>query len=144
MAIVSHILDTKNGAHLQTITPEKSTYEALQMMAKYDIGAILVMDGETLVGVLTEREYARRIVLEGKTSRHTPVKDTMNKNFSAVSHDTTLERCMTLMTDKRTRYLPVLKNDKLAGLISIGDVVKNLMAEQRANIDHLEHYITGG
>ena len=104
----------------------------------------MVMSEDTLVGVLTEREYARRIVLEGKTSRHTPVKDTMNQNFKAVSHDTTLERCMTLMTENRTRYLPVLNDGKLTGLISVGDVVKNLMAEQRANIDHLEQYITGG
>lgn len=143
MAIVSQLLESKNRPTLHTITPEKSTYEALQMMAKYDVGAILVLSSDTLVGVLTEREYARRIVLEGKTSRHTPVQDTMNRHFTAVSPDTTLDQCMELMTAKRTRYLPVLENDKLIGLISIGDVVKTLMAEQSLNIAHLEHYITG-
>ena len=144
MAIVSHLLDAKSFTQTITITPEKSTYEALQLMARHDIGAIMVMENEQLVGLLTEREYARRIVLEGKTSRHTPVRDTMNKQFTSVSSNTSLEECMELMTKKRTRYLPVLDGGRLMGLISVGDVVKSLMAEQRANIAHLEQYITGG
>ncbi len=143
MNTVRQLLDTKTRPSLVTIAPDRSTYEALQLMARHDIGAVLVLAQGRLAGILTEREYARRIVLEGRTSRHTPVHDTMCANFPHITPETDLEECMGLMTDRRVRYLPVMEEERLVGLISIGDVVKSLLEQQRANIDHLERYITG-
>lgn len=143
MMTVRQLLDSKAHANLFTITPDRTTYEALQLMAENDVGAVLVLSGGQLVGIITEREYARRIVLQGKKSRHTPVGETMNRDVITVTPDMPLEHCMELMTENRTRYLPVIDHDLLIGLISIGDVLKNLLAEHRLNIAHLERYITG-
>ncbi len=142
MTSVLQLLEPKSK-QLITISPERSTYEALQLMAQHDIGAILVMEQDRFVGLLTEREYARRIVLHGKTSRHTPVRDTMNRDLLTVPPEASIEECMSLMTEKRIRYLPVLEKDHLIGLISIGDVVKHIIQEQSAHLDHLQRYITG-
>lgn len=144
MATVRQILEGKQRRELYWIEPERTTYEALQIMAEADIGAVAVLDSGKLIGLLTEREYARRIVLEGKKSRNTPVRDTMNKNLMAVTPDTTVEECMRIMTDKHIRYLPVIEDGKLTGLISIGDVVKTVIALQQANLEHMERYIAGG
>ncbi len=144
MITARQLLDSKARRAIYSIDPDSSTYEALQLMAANDVGAIVILSGNELVGILTEREYARRIVLHGKTSRHTPVRETMCREFYPVSPSTSIEECMTIMTDRRQRYLPVMEGTDLVGLISIGDVVKNVIADQRLNIDHLESYITGG
>ena len=125
------------------MTPDQSTYEALQLMAAKDVGAVAVIEEKRLMGLLTERDYARKIVLHGKTSRHTPVFDTMNRDFPKVGPDTTVDECMRLITDRRSRYVAVVKDDHLLGLISVGDIVKHTIAQQQANIEHLERYISG-
>lgn len=144
MSTVNQLLKSKNLNTLISITPEKSTYEALQLMAQNDIGAIPVIEDSKLIGILTEREYARKIVLHGKTSRITPVRETMCVDFPKVTQHANIDDCMQLMTEKRFRYVAVTEGDHLIGLISIGDVVKNVIASQQANIDALHQYITGG
>jgi CBS domain-containing protein len=140
---VQQIHQAKSKQELITITPDKTTYEALQLMARHDIGAIAVMEKGHLVGILTERDYARKIVLHGKTSRNTPVGETMNKQFCIVAPSTTIEECMQIMTSTHQRYVAVMKEPALIGIVSIGDVVKNMIASQQADIEHLERYITG-
>ena len=112
-------------------------------MAAKDIGAVAVLEEGQLLGVLTERDYARKIVLHGKTSRHTPVFDTMNRDFPRVSADTSLDECMRLITKSRFRYVAVMDENHLLGLVSIGDIVKHIIAQQQASIEHLERYISG-
>lgn len=144
MSTTAHILlDSKKNREIISVAPDQSTYEALKLMAAKDIGAIAVMEENHLLGLLTEREYARKIVLHGKTSRHTPVFDTMNRDFPKVSPDTSLEDCMRLITERRFRYLAVLDEERFLGLISIGDIVKHIIAQQQASIEHLERYISG-
>jgi CBS domain-containing protein len=132
-------------AHHETysVGPDASTYEALQLMAAKDVGAVTVMENGQLLGILTERDYARKIVLHGKTSRHTPVFDTMNREFPSVSPGATVDECMRIITETRFRYVAVMEDNKLIGLISIGDIVNHIIAVQQANIDHLERYISG-
>ncbi len=137
------LLESKGKYQIVSVTPDQSTYEALKLMAAKDIGAIAVMEENHLLGLLTEREYARKIVLHGKTSRHTPVFDTMNRDFPKVGPEATLDECMRLITDRRFRYIAVLDGDQLLGLISIGDIVKHIIAQQQASIEHLERYISG-
>ena len=143
MISVANLLKVKTGSQVHSITSEHSTYEALQMMAEHNIGCIAVMDGDELKGLLTERDYARRIVLEGKKSRNTPVGETMNPDFHAIEADTPVEKCMEIMTRNRARYLPVMKKRKLVAILSIGDVVKALLQLQESNIDLLERMVTG-
>ena len=138
-----NLLASKKDITLHAVSPDQSTYEALQIMAAKDIGAIVVMEEGRPLGILTEREYARKIVLHGKTSRHTPVFDTMNRDFPKVSPETPVEDCMRLISERRFRYVAVLDGDSLKGLISIGDILKYLLAQQQANIEHLERYISG-
>lgn len=144
MTTAIQLLNSKRLHSLISISPNQSTYEALQLMAEKDIGAITVMENGKLLGVLTEREYARKIVLHGKTSRVTPVSETMNTNYPRVHPTASIEDCMQLMTDNRFRYVAVMDGDEIYGLISIGDVVKDVIANQQASIDALQQYITGG
>ncbi len=144
MATVRQILDLKKKREIYWIDPDRTTYEALQIMASKDIGAVAVLDQGRLVGLLTERDYARRIVLEGKKSRNTPVRDTMCSRLYTVDPDKTVEDCMAIMTDNHIRYIPVMDNDEFVGLISMGDVVKTVIAEQQQSLEHLERYISGG
>lgn len=137
------LLSSKNIKEIYSVTPDQSTYEALQLMAAKDVGAVAVMEEGKLLGVLTEREYARKIVLHGKASRHTPVFDTMNRDFPKVSPEASIDECMRLMTDRHFRYVAVMEDEKLLGLVSIGDVVKHIIAQQQASIEHLERYISG-
>ena len=137
------LLASKTIREIYSVTPDQSTFEALQLMAEKDVGAVAVMEEGRLQGILTEREYARRIVLCGKTSRHTPVFDTMNREFPKVSPGSTIEECMQIMTETRSRYIAVLDGEQLVGIISIGDIVKLIIAQQQANIEHLQRYITG-
>jgi CBS domain-containing protein len=142
MNTVRQLLQTK-GPAAWSIGPEATVYDALNLMAEKDVGALLVLDGGQLVGVISERDYARKVVLRGKASRETPVREIMTERVVYVRPDQTLEDCMALMTNKRVRHLPVLEGDRLLGVISIGDVVKAIISEQEFMIEQLENYITG-
>lgn len=143
MKTVNELLRTKGG-NVWSIGPDATVYEALAVMAEKDVGALLVLDkAGQLVGVLSERDYARKIVLKGKTSRETLVREIMTEKVLGVRPDQTIEECMALMTNKRIRHLPVLEEGRLAGVISIGDVVKAIISEQEFVIEQLENYITG-
>jgi len=143
MITVKDMLDQK-GHKAWTIAPDAKVLEALDLMAKKGIGALVVVDkDEEVVGILSERDYARKIILMGRMSQDTPVKDIMTKEVYGVHHETTAEECMALMTDKHFRHLPVCKDGKLVGIISIGDVVKAIMTEQKVTIENLENYIMG-
>ena len=118
-------------------------YEALELMATKDIGAVVVVEKERPVGIFSERDYARKVILKGKTSKNTRVSELMSKPVLFVRPDQTIEECMALMTEKHVRHLPVMENDKLIGIVSIGDAVKAIIAEQQFTIHQLEQYITG-
>ncbi|HDT12817.1 MAG TPA: CBS domain-containing protein [Candidatus Aminicenantes bacterium] len=144
MIIVKDILDQK-GRKAWTIGPEARVLEALELMAKKGIGALIVVDpGGKVIGVMSERDYARKIVLMGRHSQDTPVKDIMTREVYGVRDETTAEECMALMTDKHIRHLPVCEKDgQLAGVVSIGDVVKAVITDQKIKIENLENYIMG-
>jgi len=141
---VQQMLDAK-GAQVFSVTPETSVYKALELMAQKNIGALLVMDaGGSLAGIFSERDYARKVALRGKSSKDLPVKEIMTTRVLGVRPEQTTEECMTLMTEKHIRHLPVQSGDRLVGVISIGDVVRAMIDEQRFVITQLENYITGG
>jgi len=142
MIYVRDLLKSK-GTEVWSVSPDSSVYEALQLMAEKDVGALLVLQREELVGIFSERDYARKIILRGKVSKNTPVKEIMSTNILFVRPDQTIEECMALMTDKRFRHLPVYKGKNLVGLISIGDVVKAIISGQEFVIKQLENYISG-
>ena len=143
MTAVADILKSKGEAIVHTIGPNDSVFDALQRMADKGIGALLVMEGERIVGIVTERDYARKIALKGRTSALTHVRDVMTPSVMFVKPSQPSEECMALMTDNRLRHLPVVKDDRLVGLISIGDLVKDIISEQKFVIEQLEHYISG-
>lgn len=129
---------------LAAVAPADSVYHALSVMAQHDVGAVLVLDGEKLVGIFSERDYARKMILHGKSSRETAVREVMSDRVAYVGKNATLEECMALMTEKRFRHLPVLEEDgSVAGLISIGDMVKETISAQQFLIEQLERYISG-
>ncbi len=142
MITVKQILDEK-GHKVWTIGPEETVYKALMILADKDIGALVVVENDQVVGIISERDYARKVVLKGKTSLDTPVRDIMTAHVYFVSPDCTAEECMALMTEKRIRHLPVIENNKLVGVISIGDVVKSIISSQKITIEHLQNYIMG-
>ncbi len=142
MNTVKDLLAAK-GSTVYTIAPAASVYEALVLMADKEIGALAVVSGERLVGVISERDYARKVILRGKFSKNTPVKEIMSPAEPTVKPTHTIEECMALMTDKRLRHLPVLEDGKLAGIVSIGDLVKCIIEEQKFTIKNLENYISG-
>ena len=144
MTAVADILKSKSDNTVHAIAPNDSVFDALQRMADKRIGALLVMQGEAIVGIFTERDYARKIALMGRTSSVTLVSDVMTTNVMYVSPTQTSQECMALMTENRLRHLPVVDGGKLVGLISIGDLVKDIISEQQFIIEQLEHYITGG
>ena len=143
MKRVSDILQTK-GREVWTITPETIVFDALKTMADKNVGALVVMDGAKVTGILSERDYARKVILHGRSSRELETREIMSTNVYFVSPEQNIEDCMALFTNKRVRHLPVLQTDELIGIISIGDVVKAVIAEQESTIKHLENYITGG
>lgn len=144
MITVKDILEQK-GRKAWTIGPEAKVLEALELMAKKGVGALIVIDEkEEIVGVMSERDYARKIILMGRQSQDTPVQDIMTKEVYGVHGETTANECMALMTDKHIRHLPVCeKEGKLAGVVSIGDVVKAVITDQEIKIENLENYIMG-
>src|SRR5579863_4914831 len=139
---VRHLLDHK-GRNLWTIDPDATVFDALAKMAEKDIGSLVVMDSEKLIGLITERHYSRNVILKGKTSPTTLVRDIMERNVIHVGPEQSIELCMTMMTDNRVRHLPVLEGKKVIGIISIGDLLKSIISKQKFVIDELEHYIHG-
>ena len=142
MKTVTQLLRAK-GHEILSVSPEASVFEALKVMAAKNVGALLVVEGERLVGVFSERDYARKVILQGKASKEIPVREIMTSHVLYVRPEQTIEECMALMTDKRVRHLPVLEEERLVGVISIGDVVKAIIAEQEFMIEQLQNYITG-
>jgi len=142
MTIVQQLLKEK-PAGTWTIGPRATVYQALELMAEKEVGALPVVDNGKLVGMFSERDYARKIILLGRTSKTTTVADLMVTKVLYVKPDTTVEECMALMTEKRCRHLPVLADDKLVGIISIGDIVKAIIVDQEITIRSLKNYITG-
>ena len=142
MTTVRKLLGAK-GHSVYTIGPDATVYEALQEMAARDVGALVVTEDGEVMGIVSERDYARKLVLMGKISRETPVRDIMSDQVECVGSQQTVDGCMALMSQKRVRHLPVLENEQLAGIISIGDVVKAIIEAQQSTIEELEHYITG-
>ncbi len=140
MTIVERLLDRK-GHGVWTIGVDESVLDAIKELARKDIGALVVMDGENPVGMFTERDYARNVFLKGKSSPETPVRDVMAKPVIFVRPDHTVDECMSLMTRKRVRHLPVLDDGDMVGMLSIGDLVKSVIDEQQHTIEQLEHYI---
>ena len=143
MITVRQLLRGK-GHDVWYIAPDASVYDALKLMAIKEIGSLLVLEGEELVGIISERDYARKVVLKEKTTVDTPVKEIMTQEVISLRPEQTIQECMALMTDKRIRHLPVLENDRLVGIISIGDVVKAIISQQEFMIEQLEKYIEGG
>lgn len=143
MTIVAQILQSKSDHAIHSITPAASVFDAVKLMSEKNIGALLVMEGGKIVGVVTERDYARKVILMAKSSKETPVRDIMTTQVMYVRPNQTSEECMVLMTENRVRHLPVMDQGKLIGLVSIGDLVKDVIAEQKFIIEQLEHYIAG-
>jgi CBS domain-containing protein len=142
METVRDVLE-KKGRQIWSVAPDTTVYEALRLMAEKDVGAVLVLgDGGRVVGVLSERDYARQVVLKGKASKDTPVREIMTSRVVYVRPEQSIDDCMALMTGKRVRHLPVLAGDELVGLLSIGDVVKAVIHEKQFLIEQLENYIT--
>ncbi|MFN3565233.1 MAG: CBS domain-containing protein [Burkholderiaceae bacterium] len=143
MTTVASILKSKRDPAVYTIAPTATVFDALKLMAEKEIGALLVTDGDKVVGIFTERDYARKVALMARTARETLVREVMSSPVMYVRPDQTSEECMALMTEKRQRHLPVMDNGRLVGLISIGDLVKDIISEQQFIIEQLEHYIIG-
>ncbi|HEY5728287.1 MAG TPA: CBS domain-containing protein [Acidimicrobiia bacterium] len=141
-ATVAQILAVK-GRDVWSIPADTTVYKALQVMAERGVGALLVMDGERLVGIVSERDYARKVILLDRVSRRTAVSEIMTGDPQTVTPSNSVTDCMTLMTELRVRHLPVVEDDGVVGLISIGDVVKHVISEQESLIAQLEQYITG-
>jgi CBS domain-containing protein len=137
------IMDHKSG-EVFSISPDAMVFEAIEMMEKKNVGALLVMEQERLVGVISERDYTRKVFLRGKHSRETKVAEIMSTNLTVTHPREPVEKCLRLMTDKHIRHLPVMDGDKVIGVISIGDLVKHIISCQSAAIAHLESYIHGG
>lgn len=137
---VSDILKGKSG-NIYSITGGVSVYEAIKVMGEKNVGALVVIEGEKLTGILSERDYARKVVLKGKSSRETMVKDIMTENVLTVTTADTIETCMEIMTQKHIRHLPILEEGKVLGMISIGDVVNAIIKTQKETIEHLKSYI---
>ena len=142
MTTVKDVLAEK-GSNVWTVSPEAKVLDALKLMAEKDVGALAVTHMDRLVGIISERDYARKVVLRGKSSLDTPVKDVMTSRVYYVAPDTTTQECMAVMTKNRIRHLPVVQEEKLAGIISVGDIIKAVIVQQKIAIDHLENYIIG-
>ncbi len=139
---VRNLLEQK-GRSVWTIDPNATVFDALAKMAEKDVGSLVVMDGEKLTGIITERHYSRNVILKGKTSPTTLVRDIMERNVTHVRPEQSVELCMALMTEKRVRHLPVLDGEKVVGIVSIGDLLKSIISKQKFVIEELEHYIHG-
>jgi CBS domain-containing protein len=142
MSTVRQLLAGK-GDQVHAVAPGDMVYEAIRRMAEHGVGALLVMEGERLVGIVSERDYARKVILQGKGSRDTAVADIMTRELVTARPELTVPDCMQLMTERRIRHLPVLEGDRVVGVLSIGDLVKAIISEQRREIEQLSQYIAG-
>lgn len=142
MKLVKHLLDSK-GRNIISIAESASVLDAIKIMAERSIGSLLVMDGDELKGIVTERDYARKVIVKGRSSKSTQVGEIMTADVCTARIDQTVNDCMTIMTERRIRHLPVVENGKVVGLISIGDLVQAIIADQQQAIEHLEQYISG-
>ena len=141
MKLVKHLLDAK-GRSLVSISPGDSVFDAIKLMADRSIGSLVVMDEHgKLVGIVTERDYARKVIIKGRSSRDTTVSDIMTTDVMTAGNDDTVNACMELMTEKKVRHLPVVEDGRVTAMISIGDLVQAIIADQREEIEQLEHYI---
>lgn len=143
MKKVSQILSHK-GSRITSVTPETTVLQALQIMANQNIGSVLVLEGNKYLGIMTERDYSRKVILLGKSSTDTPVSEIMSRDFPAVTPNDTVEFCMQLMSDKNIRYLPVFEENALCGIVSINDVVRETILTQQETISHLHDYLHSG
>lgn len=142
MRPIKQLLDGKPSHEIFKVSPDVSVLDALKLLAETDVGALLVMDGDRMVGIFSERDYARRVVLQGKSSRQTPVREVMTDRIVCVQPNQTIEEAMAMMTEVRCRHLPVVEHGRVIGVVSIGDLVKEIISEQEFLIQQLETYIT--
>ena len=142
MGKVSNILKTKNNV-IFSVSPDTFVYNALELMFEKNVSGVVVLENDKLVGIFTERDYARKVILQGKASKETLIREIMTGDLITVSSETTIDDCMRLMTNRFIRHLPVVENGKLIGIISIGDVVRYIIDEQKFIIENMEQYITG-
>ena len=142
ISTVGEVLKHK-GHQTWSVTPDATVFDTIQMMAEKNIGAILVMEGDKLIGIVSERDYTRKVILKGKSSKTTTVREVLSSSIVSVTPNDTVEHCMQLMTDKRVRHLPVLENDRVVGMVSIGDLVNWIINVQRQTIQQLRGYISG-
>jgi CBS domain-containing protein len=140
MKLVKQLLEAK-GRHVLSISPDATVLDAVKLMAEKGVGALTVMEGTALVGVITERDYARKVILKGRASDTTTIREIMTSEVITTSGDESVEKCMNMMTDGRMRHLPVVDDGRVVGIISIGDLVKAVIADQKEEIEHLEQYI---
>ncbi len=143
MKTVASILEAK-GRSVWSVAPDALVFEALEKLAQHDVGALLVMEGDRLVGIVSERDYARKVILLGRRSNEAKVREIMTAEVLTITPENSVEDCMGLMTERRIRHLPVVEEGKVAGLVSIGDIVKAIISDQEQVIEQLERYITGG
>ncbi len=143
MKLVKHLLDTK-GRDITSIAPDASVFDAIKLMADKSIGSLVVLDDdEKLLGIVTERDYARKVIVKGRSSRETRVEEIMTSNVVTASSDHRVDQCMEMMTEMKIRHLPVVEDNQIIGMISIGDLVQAIIADQQEEIQHLEQYISG-
>ena len=142
MKTVRQVLDVK-GKDVWHLHPENTVYEALQLLAEKDVGALMVLENNYPVGIVSERDYARKVALEGRIARDTPIHEIMTACLHTIKPTSQIVECMTMMTEKKIRHLPVLEDDEIVGIISIGDVVKEVISSQEFTIEQLENYIRG-
>ena len=142
MKLVKHLLDSK-GREIISIVQEASVYDAIKLMADHGVGSLLVMDGDELKGIVTERDYARKVIVKGRSSESTQVGEIMTKDLVTTTSAQTVNECMTMMSERRIRHLPVMSGKEVVGLISIGDLVQAIISDQQDEIEQLENYISG-
>jgi len=142
MKLVKHLLDNKGGA-LISIVEDASVLDAVTLMADHSVGSLLVMDGQVLKGIVTERDYARKVIIKGRSSDTTRVGEIMTSEVVTATLEQTVKECMTVMTERKIRHLPVVDDERVIGMISIGDLVQAIIAHQQEEIQHLEQYISG-
>ena len=142
MKLIKHLLDRK-GRHIISIKPEDSVLDAIRLMAEKGIGSLVVMEDQELLGIMSERDYARKVIIKGRSSESTAVSEIMTANVFTTSSSETVNDCMSVMTEKKIRHLPVVEDNAVIGMISIGDLVESIIADQQEEIEQLEHYISG-
>ena len=142
MKTVSHLLNDK-GSDVWSLAPDATVYEAIELMSQKGVGALLVMEGERLVGIVSERDYTRKVILKEKSSRETRIRGIMSRRVICARPEHTVEEAMAIMTDKRIRHLPVVVDEKVVGVISIDDVVRGVIEDREFHIEQLTNYITG-